>query len=105
MALKILAYFLVQLGFRNWHLLVHFDNNGAIGAYTKGCSLNIKMNLSVRRAYEVLVKHGIALSFIYVASADNLADPVLRGIFSLERHLTYLFKLPAEFSSVLVDVW
>ncbi len=105
MALKILAYFLVQLGFRNQYLLVHFDNNGVIGAYTKGCSLNVKMNLSVWRAYEILVKHDIALSFIYVAFTDNLADPVSRGVFPLERHLTFLFELSAEFSSVLVDVW
>ncbi len=84
---------------------MHSDNNGAIGAHAKGRSLNTEMNLSVRRTYKVLAEHDITPSFIYVASADNPADPVSRGIFPSDMCLTRLFELPIELSSVLMDAW
>ncbi|KAJ7702654.1 hypothetical protein B0H17DRAFT_1194547 [Mycena rosella] len=39
---------LFVLNFRDIHMLVHSDNKGAIGALTKGCSLNGDINLCTR---------------------------------------------------------
>jgi hypothetical protein len=50
-ALELVFYFLQQLNFKESHILVHSDNDGAIGAHSKGHSRNTHINLSVRRSY------------------------------------------------------
>ena len=47
-ALELLVYFLIQLEFQHVHMLAFSDNNGAIGAHSKGRSSNDAINLCVR---------------------------------------------------------
>lgn len=103
-ALELLIYFLVQLGLTNAHLLMHSDNNGAIGAHSKGRSRNTEINLCVRRAYTAAANTFIKPSFKYIPSALNPADPISRGELGLPSlRMTRDFVLPAEFATSFVD--
>lgn len=103
-ALELLMYFIVQLGYRNIHLLMHSDNTGAIGAHEKGRSRNIATNLCVRRTYLISAEHLIIPKFVYIPSAENPADPISRGVLGVASfRLTRSFLLPAELSSLLYE--
>jgi hypothetical protein len=96
-ALELLVYFLIELGYQDCHLLIHSDNNGAIGAHEKGRSSNAAINLCVRRTYAATALHGIVPSFKYVESAANPSDPISRGdLGSPPKQLPRLFKLPPD---------
>jgi hypothetical protein len=77
--IELLVYFLEQLGFHNAHLRVHSDNKGTIGALAKGRSCNRPINLAIHRTLGVLYPLFITPDFVYVPSAENLADPISRG--------------------------
>ena len=66
------------IGIRESTILIRSDNKGTIGSLDKGRSPNIHINLSIRRIYTVLRPNFITLSFLYVPSEDNLADPFSR---------------------------
>lgn len=103
-ALELLVYFLIQLRFSEVHLLMHSDNNGAIGAHTKGRSHNVAINLCVRRTYMATAEHLIIPRFIYIASADNPSDPISRGELGLPNlRLTRSFPLPPDLIPYLHD--
>lgn len=51
------------------------DNEGAIAAYQKGRCRNFMTNLCIRRTALLLHEAAVSLEFVYVPSADNLADP------------------------------
>ena len=78
-AIELLVYFLEARGLHDVRLLIHSDNKGTIGALDKGRSCNHHINASVGRTYAVLLPLFITPEIIYVASADNLADPISRG--------------------------
>lgn len=103
-ALELLIYFLVQLRFHTTHLLMHSDNNGAIGAHSKGRSRNAEINLCVRRTYATAAEHLIVPSFIYISSTLNPSEPISRGDLgsSLQR-LTRQFTLPQALQGILLD--
>ena len=104
-ALELLVYFLIQLRFQHVHLLASSDNNGAIGAHSKGRSSNDAINLCVHRTYAASAAHLISLSFKYVESSLNPADPILRGIVSIPpaKHLTRTFNLPNDLCGLIID--
>jgi hypothetical protein len=104
-ALELLVYFLAQLNFSQVHLLIHSDNNGAIGAHSKGRSGNNAINLCVRRTYAVLAEHLIVPKFKYIESALNPSDPISRGESGpSHRRLAQSFDLPWELSNIFVDL-
>lgn len=103
-ALELLYYFLGARGLQNCRLLVHSDNYGAIGALRKGRSKNEAINLCARRCSEYLARHLIVADVIYVASAENPADPISRGILGPpEKRLTRDFTLPRDIDRFLKD--
>jgi hypothetical protein len=78
LALELLFYFLEAMGFKSIHLLIHSDNQGAIGALDKGRSPNYHINLSICRLYTVLIAHFITPLRKFVPSEDNPADSIPR---------------------------
>jgi hypothetical protein len=103
LALELLFYFLEVMGFKNVHLLIHSDNQGAIGALDKGRSPNYHINLSIRRLHTVLVPNFITPLLKFVPSKDNPADPISRGESgSPDTKLPCLFRLPDELKPVFV---
>lgn len=63
-------------GLRCSHILVRSDNQGVIGTWQKGRGNNRHVNLSIRCTDLITVDCGMMLSFKYVESAINLADPI-----------------------------
>ena len=103
-AVEILIYILEAMGFANTTILIHSDNQGTIGLLSKGCSRNFHINLSVRRAYVVLTSCFITPELVYIASENNLADPISRGELGSEvTRITTLFSLPDELRRVFHD--
>lgn len=81
-AVEILVVYLDELlGLRDCHVLIHSDNQGTIGSLSKGKSRNHHINYSVRRCFDITVPSGLSVSLEYVASEDNPADSLSRGVF------------------------
>lgn len=104
-ALEILYLFLVQLDFRDVHLLVHSDNKAAIGALSKSRSPNLHLNLCARRAFATTSFYSIVPKLAYVESKLNPADRPSRGLpsFPLDKRLTRRFELPPDLAELFVD--
>jgi hypothetical protein len=103
LALEFLFYFLEAMGLENVHLLIHSNNQGAIGALDKGRSPNHHINLSIRRLYTILIAHFITPLLEFVPSKDNPADPISRGEpGSPDLKLPYSFRIPDELKSIFV---
>ncbi len=103
-ALELMMHFLVQFGFRDCHLLMHSDNDGAIGAHSKGRSPNSEINLCVRRTYKMALEFDIVPTFRYIESALNPADPISRGEFPARTaRLQRSFTLPRDLADLLID--
>lgn len=84
---------------RDADILIRSDNEGVIGAYTKGRCSNFMTNLCIRRSQEVQTAAGISTTLIYVNTSINLADPISRGILpSPESH----FSRPIPIPTVLI---
>jgi hypothetical protein len=104
-AMEILVYFLEQLKFSNVRLQIHSDNQGAIGALSKGRSPNRAINLAVRRIFAILYPLFITPVLVYIESENNPADPLSRGILgAYEKRLVQTFKLPDDLINVLSNV-
>lgn len=103
-ALEVLFLFLIQLGYRDTHLLVHSDNKGAIGALTKSRSPNVDLNLCARRTYAMTADHMIVPKLIFVPSLLNVADLPSRGRSQLPTLLRLKrdFQLPQELAPLFV---
>src|ERR1700678_4551191 len=71
LALEFLFYFLEAMDLNNTYLLIHSNNQGAIGALNKGQSLNYHTNLSIRCLYTVLIARFITPLLQFVPSKDN----------------------------------
>lgn len=104
-AMEILVYFLEQLNFSNIRLRIHSDNQGAIGALSKGRSPNRAINLAVRRTLAVLYPLFITPELSFIESENNPADPLSRGILGpSNKRLTMKFNLPDDLINVLFNV-
>ncbi|KAL1739724.1 hypothetical protein HDZ31DRAFT_48907, partial [Schizophyllum fasciatum] len=103
-ALELLLLFMHQLGLTHGRFRIYSDNMGAIGAHTKGRSSNEHINLCVRRSISFAARHLLVLDFVYVASADNPADPISRGdLGPPSLHIKRKFALPDVLSECLRD--
>ena len=108
--LELLVYFLIQLNFMEVNLTTYSNSNGAIGAHSKGCSSNPEINLCMCHTYAASAANLLTLSFTYIESLANPADPVSQGIINLPRSawLTRDFDLPIDLAPFLIDyhvVW
>lgn len=84
-------------GFSASRIKILSDNQGVIGAWGRGHSSNFEVNLSIRRASFILSDVDLSLSFQFIDSEDNPADPISRGILGPpERQLPSTFHLPPE---------
>jgi hypothetical protein len=79
-ALEFVIGVIADLGYRDLLLLIRSDNTGVIGAFRKGRSRNFHVNFSIRRTEAILDTAGLSFTSSYVESAENLADPISRGI-------------------------
>lgn len=104
-AMEFLVYILEEAGFRDCHLTVRGDNQGVIGSYAKGRCSNFEVNSCIRRTNPVLSSSNIALNIVYIASDDNPADPISRGIVgSDEDRLISSLVIPEELLPYLLNV-
>lgn len=102
-AVELIAYIIDAWDISNARILIHSDNQGTIGAMGKGRSPNYLINLAIRRAYSVFTPRSVTPSFSYIASEDNPADPLSRGILGPdELRLPIQFHLPKDLSAILV---
>lgn len=104
-AIEILVYFLDQFNFSNVRLRIHSDNQGTIGALSKGRSANHAINLAIRRIYEILFPLFITPDLLFIESENNPADPLSRGLLGPDdKRLNKTFELPADLLNVLYYV-
>ena len=104
LALELLVYFLQAMDIWDAHILIHSDNQGAIGALEKGHSPNHHINLSVCRIYSILIPRFITHHLKYVPSEDNPADPISRGeLGSPQTAISYSFRMPDELLPIFTD--
>ena len=102
-AVELLVYFLEQLGFHNTHLRIYSDNKGTIGALSKGRSHNRPVNLAIRCTLAVLYPFFISPDIVFVPSAENQADPILRGdLGPPDQMLRPHFMLPDELQQFFI---
>src|SRR5271155_4499088 len=100
-AIELLIYILKAKVVKNLTLLIHSDNQGAIGALDKGRSRNYHINLFIRRLYTILIPRFITPQLKFVPSEDNPADPILRGEpGSPDFKLPYSFGMPDELKPI-----
>lgn len=105
LALEFLVYFLEAMDIHDVNLLIHSDNQGAIGSVDKGRSRNHHINFSVRRIYTVLISRFITPHLIYITSEANPADPISRGeLGPLAKRLPLSFSLPDELRDIFTYV-
>jgi hypothetical protein len=104
-AMEILVYFLEQLNFSNVRLRIHSDNQGAIGALSKGRSPNRAINLAVRRTFAILYPLFITPELVFIESENNPADSLSRGLLGArDKRLIQSFVLPDDLVHVLFNV-
>lgn len=75
-AVELAIRVIFQKGIKDTDVLIRSDNQGVIAAFQKGRSSNFQINLCIRRSEELLRESRVSLSFVYVNTSINLADPV-----------------------------
>jgi hypothetical protein len=70
----------VAQGWSNAHFVVKSDNTGVIGALAAGKSNNIEQNRVLQRIVATMRMHGLWMSSLYVASAENISDAPSRSV-------------------------
>lgn len=101
LAVEFTVYLVDAMGISNSRILLHLDNQGTIGAVAKGHSPNFHINYSICRTYTMLSSIFVTPELLYVASADNPADPLLRGECGLPgSRLDQKFMLPYELQPI-----
>ena len=81
LAIELAVSLVIRRGFHDCSICIHSDNEGSIAAYQKGRSRNFMSNLCIRRTALASFGAGISLELMFVPSAENLADPISRGLF------------------------
>ncbi len=105
LAVEFLVYILEANDLRDVTIPAHSDNQGVIGAFEKGRSRSVSVNLSIQRSAVILTTRGISLSLSYIESAKNPADPISRGDLGLpEMRLKTYFQLPDELTPFICHV-
>lgn len=86
-------------------IIVHCDNTGVIGAWSKGWSRNFHVNFAIRRAVYVCMSPNLGILPEYVESKYNKADRLSRGL-TAPRITTRLprISLPLELRQFLTIV-
>jgi hypothetical protein len=102
-AVELVLLALERMALCDADILIRSDNQGIIGAFSKGRGRNFMVNNSIRRTDLLLLDRSLSLSFLYVESVNNLADPISRGeMGSAELRFPLPIVLPEELSSFLV---
>ncbi len=105
LVVEFLVYILEANDLRDITIPAHLDNQGVIGAFEKGHSQSVSVNLSIQRSAVILTMRGISLSLSYIESAKNPADPISRGDLGLpEMRLRTYFQLPDELTPFICHV-
>lgn len=78
-AVEMAIVLLDRLEYTNCRVLIRSDNMGVIGAFRKRRSRNWMVNQCIRRSNIIAMARNLDFEFVYVASEENLADPVSRG--------------------------
>lgn len=78
-AVELAIVLLDRLGVEDCRVLIRSDNMGVIGAFRKRRSRNWMVNQCIRRSNVIAMARNLDFEFVYVASEDNLADPISRG--------------------------
>lgn len=79
-AVELAIILLDRLAYSNARILIRSDNTGVIGAFRKQRSRNWMVNQCIRRSNVLAMARNLVFTFEYVASEDNLADPISRGV-------------------------
>jgi hypothetical protein len=102
-AVELAVLVLEAKGIRCVDVLLRSDNQGVIGAFAKGRGRNFMVNFSIRRTDVILVDLNVSLSFQYVDSESNLADPISRGdLGPAESRCPISISLPGELTPYLI---
>jgi len=105
-AVELLVYILEAKGIRESTIVIHSDSQGTIGSMDKGRCPNFHINLAIRRTYSVLCPSLITLSFSYIPSDQNPADPLSRGVLGPPQDkLDCFFTLPEELDDIFINVF
>jgi len=101
----LLIYLLEQNRLCNCQLLIHSNNQGTIGAMSKGHSSNTHINLTIHQTYMALMDLFITPDITYIKSEANLADPILCGEPGPVGKCVFpSFKLPDKLINCFIDV-
>ena len=73
-ALELAILLLMQVGHIDCDIVIHGDNTGLIGAFSKGCSHNVLQNDSICHMVASIIPNNISISPVYIPSASNKAD-------------------------------
>jgi hypothetical protein len=79
-AIKFAVTVTSHFGISNADFLIRSDNEGAIGAFHKGCCSNLASNMCIRCTETILQAADLSISLIYVNTSINLADSISCGI-------------------------
>ena len=86
------------MGICDVDVLIQSDNEGVIGAFSKGRCSNFMTNLSICHSDEVYNDMGILAMLTYVNTINNLADPISHGLLP---PALQIFPLPIPIPSPL----
>jgi hypothetical protein len=100
LAVEFVIGVLVSRGLFAMDVLIRCDNQCVIGSFSKGWSRSRLVNDSICRTSLLLRSSNISISFLYVESSSNLADPISRGILpSSNSRITPPFSIHSDVSS------
>ena len=93
------------MGYCDMDITICSHNTGVIGAFTNGRSYNVAWNICICRIMSSLIPSCLTISPICITSADNLMDPISRGLVNhYASCLKCSFQLPIVLSAWLVPL-
>lgn len=102
-AIELAVVYITRAGYQDVQVLVHSDNTGAIGQFSRGRSRNRNINDSIIRAEALCRGCNISIFPDYVKSAVNRADAASRGTPQPDlTPLTPSVELPAEIEHLFI---
>lgn len=104
-AVELVARHLDAMGISNANVIIHSDNNGVIGAFSKGRGRNFQINHAIRRVESLGLSTNVSYILLYTTSELNRADPISRGdLGHAAKQIPFYILLPEELSPLLVHV-